>query len=60
MSANEILERIEQLPDKERRELFQKLSEFDDMPESLRQSLAEAARGELIPLDDALQELDRA
>jgi hypothetical protein len=60
MSANEILEKIEQLPDKERRELFHRLSEFDDMPESLRQSLAEAARGELIDLDDALQELDRA
>ncbi|HZE57452.1 MAG TPA: hypothetical protein VE031_06325 [Chthoniobacterales bacterium] len=54
------MEKIEQLPDQERRELFQKLSEFDDMPESLRQSLAEAARGEFIPLDDALQELDRA
>jgi len=60
MSTNEILEKIEQLPDQERRELFQKLSEFEDMPESLRQSLAEAARGEFIPLDDALQELDRA
>ena len=60
MSANEILQKIEQLPDKDRRELFRKLSEFDDMPESLRESLAEAARGELIPLDDALQELDRA
>ena len=60
MSANEILQKIEQLPDKDRRELFRKLSEFDDMPESLRQSLAEAARGELIDLEDALQELDRA
>jgi hypothetical protein len=60
MSANEILQKIEQLPDKDRRELFRKLSEFDDMPESLRQSLSEAARGELIDLDDALQELDRA
>jgi hypothetical protein len=60
MSANEILQEIEQLPDKDRRELFRKLSEFDDMPESLRQSLSEAGRGELIDLDDALQELDRA
>lgn len=60
MSANEILQEIELLPDKDRRELFRKLSEFDDMPESLRQSLSEAARGELIDLDDALQELDRA
>jgi hypothetical protein len=60
MSAIEILEKIEQLPDKERRRLFEKLSQLEDVPESLRESLAEAARGELIPLDDALQELDRA
>jgi hypothetical protein len=60
MSATEILQKIEELPDQERRELFQKLSEFDEMPESLRRSLSEAARGDLISLDDALQELDRA
>ena len=60
MSANEILQKIEELPDEERRQLFQKLSELDEVPQSLRQSLAEAARGELIDLDDALQELDRA
>ena len=60
MSANEILQRIEELPEEERRELFQKLSELDEVPQSLRQSLAEAARGDLIDLDDALQELDRA
>ena len=60
MSANEILQKIEELPDEERRQLFQKLSELDEVPQSLRQSLAEAARGELIDLDDALEELDRA
>ena len=60
MSANEILQKIEELPDEERRQLFQKLSELDEVPQSLRQSLAEAARGELIGLDDALGELDRA
>ena len=60
MSANEILQKIEELPDEERRRLFQKLSELDEVPQSLRQSLAEAARGELIDLDDALKELDRA
>ena len=60
MSANEILQKIEELPDEERRQLFQKLSELDEVPQSLRQSLAEAARGELIELDDALEELDRA
>jgi hypothetical protein len=60
MSANEILQKIEELPDEERRQLFQKLSELDEVPQSLRQSLAEAARGELIDLNDALEELDRA
>ena len=58
MSATEILEKIEQLPAEERRKLFQKLSELENVPESLRDSLAEAARGELISLDDALQELE--
>ena len=53
MSATEILEKIEQLPDEERRRLFERLSQLEDVPESLRESLAEAARGELIPLDDA-------
>jgi len=60
MSANEILQKIEELPDEERRQLFQKLSELDEVPQSLGQSFAEVARGELIDLDDALQELDRA
>ena len=60
MSATEILEKIEQLPIEERRRLFQKLSELENVPESLRESLAEAARGELIDFDDALRELDRA
>ena len=58
MSATEILEKIEQLPAEERQRLFQKLSELENVPESLRESLVEAARGELISLDDALQELD--
>jgi hypothetical protein len=60
MSASEILQKIEELPENERRWLFKKLSQFDQIPESLRASLAEAARGELIDLDDALQELDRS
>jgi hypothetical protein len=60
MSASEILQKIDELPTEERDWLLQKLSETENIPESLRQSLAEAARGELIDLDDALQELDRA
>jgi len=59
MSAAELLQKVEELPIEERRWLLQKLSALDEIPESLRQSLAEAARGEFIDLDDALQELDR-
>lgn len=60
MSASEILQKIDELPTEERDWLLQKLSETENIPESLRHSLSEAARGELIDLDDALQELDRA
>lgn len=59
MSANDILQKIDELPEEQRRWLFKKLCEFEDIPESLRQSLSEAARGEFVDLDDALQELDR-
>jgi hypothetical protein len=61
MSVAEILHQIEALPTEERLELVNKLVELSeaDVPESLRQSMAEANRGELIALDDALQELDR-
>ena len=60
MSASEILQKIDELPTDERAWLLRKLSEMEGIPESLQQSLAEAARGELIDLDDALQELDRS
>jgi len=60
VSAAEILQKIDELPTEERDWLLRKLSEIENIPESLRQSLGEAARGELIDLDDALQELDRA
>jgi len=61
MSVTEILHQIEALPTEERLELVNKLVELReaDIPESLRQSMAEAERGELIDLDDALSELDR-
>ena len=62
MSATELLQKIEELPGNERLWLLEKLSELEDtdIPESLRQSMAEAARGELIELDDALRELDHS
>jgi hypothetical protein len=61
MSVAELLHEIEALPSEERLRLVEKLVQLTeaDVPESLRQSMAEAERGELIDLDDALQELDR-
>jgi len=61
MSVAEILHQIEALPTEERLQLVEKLMQLSeaDVPESLRQSMAEAERGELIDMDDALQELDR-
>jgi hypothetical protein len=60
MSANELLHEIEALPKEQQVWLWEKLSQLAeaDIPESLRQSMAEAERGELIDLDDALRELD--
>ena len=60
MSASELLHEIESLPKRERLWLWEKLSQLteSDIPESLRQSIAEAERGELIDLDEALRELD--
>ncbi len=61
MSVSEILHEIEALPTAERLKLVEKLVQQTeaDIPESLRESMAQAGRGELIDLDDALPELDR-
>jgi hypothetical protein len=61
MSFAELLHEIEALPSEERLRLVEKLVQLTeaDIPESLRQSMAEAGRGELIEMDDALRELDR-
>lgn len=61
MSVAELLHQIEALPQEERLQLVEKLVQLTeaDVPESLRQSMAEAARGEFIELDDALTELDK-
>jgi len=49
------------LPSEERLRLVEKLIQLTeaDIPESLRQSMAEAERGEFIEMDEALKELDR-
>jgi hypothetical protein len=61
MGVTELLHEIEALPSEERLRLVEKLVQLTeaDIPESLRQSMAEAARGEFIEMDEALKELDR-
>ncbi len=61
MSTRELLQEIEALPKPDQLWLLEKLAQLteDQIPASLRQSIAEADRGELIDLDDALKELDR-
>jgi len=62
MSTIELWHEIEMLPKQEQIALLEKLSALAeaDIPASLLQSMAEAERGDLIDLDDALQKLDRA
>ena len=62
MSTNELRHEIESLPKQEQLALLEKLSALAEanIPASLLQSMAEADRSELIDLDDALQEPDRA
>lgn len=61
MGVTEILHEIEALPGKDRQALFARLGELaeSDIPASFRQGMAEAARGELVDLDEALRELER-
>ncbi len=60
MSTNELWREIETLPAREQLVLLERLSALAEaeIPDSLRESMAEADRGELIDLDEALQELD--
>jgi hypothetical protein len=59
MSVTEIMQEIEALPTQERLRLVEKLVQLTeaDVPESLRESMAQAARGEFIAMDEALKEL---
>lgn len=60
MGITDILHEIEALPAEERLRLVEKLVQLTeaDVPESLRQSMTEAARGEFIEMDEALKELE--
>ena len=61
MSVTELLHESEALPSEERLRLVEKLIQLTaaDIPESLRQSMAEAAQGEFTEMEEALKELDR-
>jgi hypothetical protein len=60
MSTTDLLEKIESLPADERLWLTERLNAMADaeVPESFRQSFAEAQRGEVIDLDTALRDLE--
>jgi hypothetical protein len=61
MSVADLLREIDALPPEERFQLVEKLVQLSetDVPDSLRQSMGEAARGEFIDLDDAFSFLKR-
>ena len=61
MGVSEILEEIKSLPTQQRWEILQRTREMLDaeIPESFKQGMREIARGEMIELDEALEELDK-
>ncbi len=60
MTAKEVIFLIDALPLKERARVIKHVHEIEDIevPASFKESMAEAERGELIDLDDALKELN--
>jgi hypothetical protein len=60
MSVQEILREIEALPSEERQKVLEEVRRMvePEIPESFKEGMAEIKRGEVIDLDDALQELD--
>jgi hypothetical protein len=61
MGVSEILEEIKSLPAKQRWQVLERTRAMlgTEIPESFQQAMGEIARGEVVELDDALQELDR-
>jgi hypothetical protein len=61
MSVSEILNEIKSLPAEQRWQIPERTREMlgTEIPDSFRQGMEEIARGEVIELDDALDELDR-
>jgi hypothetical protein len=62
MGVSEILREIQSLPPEQRWQIIERTRETlnSEIPDSFKQGMREIAQGEVIELDDALQELDRA
>ena len=61
MGVSEILQEIKSLPAQQRWEILERTREMldADIPESFKQGMREIARGEVIELDDALEQLEQ-
>jgi hypothetical protein len=61
MGVSEILEEIKSLPMQQRWEILERTREMlgEEIPESFKQGMREIARGEVIELDEALEELEQ-
>ena len=61
MGVSEILQEIKSLPMQQRWEILERTREMLDaeIPESFKQNMREIARGEVIELDEALEELEQ-
>jgi hypothetical protein len=61
MGVSEIIEEIKSLPAEQRWEILERTREMlgPEIPESFKQGMREIARGEVIELDEALDDLER-
>ena len=62
MGGSEILDEIKSLPPEQRWQVLERTREMlgPAIPESFKQAMGEIVRGEVIELDEALEELDRS
>jgi len=62
MGVSEILDEIKSLPPEQRWQVLERTREMlgPEIPESFKQAMGEIVRGEVIELDEALEELDRS
>jgi hypothetical protein len=61
MGVSEILEEIKSLPTEQRWQVLERTRDMlgSEIPETFKQGMREIARGDVIELDEALQELNR-